>query len=315
MDGFVRSRQRLAVLASLGVPTVLATEPIRIWRLSGVERLRLPGETVVFKYAVAPFTSEHTVLADLARQGIPVPALRKAAVVDGMLGMILEDLGDPVRDATEHDAAVTAVRLHSTEVPAGLDRLGEPELAALPGQSLDHLDRLQAVGRYCGTDDLREHLIALGNVAIRRAAGADRPPFGLCHGELHPSAVHIGQGGWRVLDFAMALHGPGLLDLAAWSGLRLPADPPRTRALIEQYVHAGGHPDAIADRGGLPAEHWALGWHRVQAATWLLGCAVAGIDAPDTDDRHIIVLRRHITGACDLLVPRRSVNSSRPPAR
>lgn len=301
MNGFVRSQQRLAVLADLGAPTVLATEPIRIWRLSGVERIILHGENVVFKYALAPFTNEHTVLADLNQQGVPVPALRAAAVVDGMLGMILEDLGNPVRDATEHDAAVTAVRLHGAEVPAGLDRLGEQELAALPGQALNYLDRLQIEGRYSGTDDLRNHLTALDRVATQRATGADRPPFGLCHGELHPSAVHIRPAGWRALDFAMALHGPGLLDLAAWSGLRLPPDPPRTRALIERYVHLGGHPEVTADRGGLPAEHWALGWHRVQAAHWLLSCAVNGIDAPDTDNRHLTVLRRQLTGARHLL--------------
>ena len=113
--------------------------------------------------------------------------------------------------------------------------------------------------------------------------------------------MHIGASGWRLLDFAMALHGPGLLDLAAWSGLRRPADPATVRRLIKQYVGVGGHRDALADRGGLPAERWALGWHRVQAAPWLLDCTVTGIDGPDTDARHIEVLRRQLTGALDLL--------------
>lgn len=301
MDGFVRSRQRLAVLRALDVAMV-ASEPIRIWRLSGVERLRLHDESsVVFKYAVAPFLDEHVVLTDLSRQGVPVPAVRAATMVDGMLGMILEDLGEPVRDATEHDAAAAAVRVHAAEAPAGLDRFGERELAALPGQALDYLNQLQAAGRFRDAEDLRHHLTALDHVAAQRAAGADQKPFGLCHGELHPSAIHIGHHGWRVLDFAMALHGPGLLDLAAWSGLRPPADPPRTRALIERYVLAGGHPDAMAERGGLPAERWVLGWHRVQAAHWLLGCAVHGVDAPDTDNRHVTVLRRQLADARDLL--------------
>lgn len=301
MDGFVRSHQRLAVLADLGVPFV-TSEPIRIWRLSAVERLRLrDGTSVVFKYALAPFTGEHTVLTALARQGLRVPAVQAATVIDGMLGMILEDLGDPVRDPTEHDAAVTAIHLHGADVPPGLDRLGERELAALPGQALAYLDQLQADGRYGDGHDLRRSLTALDQVAAQRAAGADRPPFGLSHGELHPSAIHIGPHGWRVLDFAMALHGPGLLDLASWPGLRRPADPPRTRALIEQYVRAGGHPAALDDRGGLPTERWALGWHRVQAAHWLLGCAIHGIDTPDTDTRHATVLRRQLSGAVDLL--------------
>jgi aminoglycoside/choline kinase family phosphotransferase len=306
LEGFVRSRQRRSLLAALGVPAVVDSEPIRIWRLSGVERLRLPDEaSVVFKYATAPFTGEHEVLAELYRQGQPVPRVRAATVADGMLAMILDDLGRPIREPTELDAAVAAVRLHDATAPTGLDTLDEPALAALPSRSLACLEQLQAAGRYTDTSDLRDHLTALADVAATRATGADRPPFGLCHGELHPSAVHIGQDGWRVLDFAMALHGPGLLDLAAWSGLRRPPDPPRTRALIERYVHTGGHPDALADRGGLPAEYWALGWHRVQAAHWLLDCAIAGIDGPDTDARHITVLRRQLTGAVDLLAAAR----------
>jgi hypothetical protein len=74
MDGFVRSRECRSLLAALGVPAVVNSEPIRIWRLSGVERLRLPGgSSVVFKYAVAPFTSEHDVLADLAEQAYRCP--------------------------------------------------------------------------------------------------------------------------------------------------------------------------------------------------------------------------------------------------
>jgi len=45
--------------------------------------------------------------------------------------------------------------------------------------------------------------------------------------------------------------------------------------------------------------HWAS-WHRIHAAHWLLNCAVTGIDAPDTDQRHITVLRRQLTGALNL---------------
>lgn len=301
MDGYVRARQRQALLAALDVDAV-RIEPIRIWRLSGVERLHLAdGSSAVFKYALAPFTGEHKVLADLAAQGLPMPGLRAARVLNGMLGMILADLGPPDREPTEQDAAVAAVRLHAAAPPPWLDTLDEPALAALPGRALACLDQLQATGRYADTGDLHEHLTALDQVAGLRAAGAGRPPFGMCHGELHPSALHIGPHGWRLLDFAMAIAGPGLLDLAAWPGLRLPADPPRTRRLIEQYVHAGGHPEALADRGGLPAEYWALGWHRVQAAHWLLNCAAIGIDGPDTDARHVTVLRRQLTGALDLL--------------
>jgi hypothetical protein len=303
MDGFVRSRECRSLLAALGIPAVVTSEPIRIWRLSGVERLRLPcGSSVVFKHAVAPFTSEHDVLADLAEQGVPVPILRAATLLDGMLGMIMDDLGTPLREPTEREAAIAAVHLHAANPPTWLDTLDEPSLAALPGRALTCLDQLAAAGRYGDTGDLRHHLAALDDLVPVLAAGAERPPFGLCHGELHPSAVHIGpNSGWRLLDFAMALVGPGLLDLASWSGLRRPADPPTTRRLIEQYVRAGGHHEALTDRGGLPAEYWALGWHRVQAAHWLLDCAVTGIDGPDTDARHIEILRRQLTSAIELL--------------
>ena len=232
---------------------------------------------------------------------MPVPALRAAMLQDGMLGMLLEDLGDSIREPTERDTAIAAVRLHTAVPPTWLDRHDEPELAALPDRALTCLEHPHAAGRYGGTDDLRDHLAGLAEVAQVRAVGADRPPLGLCHGELHPTALHLGRTGWRLLDFAMALVGPQLLDLAAWSGLRRPPDPPATRALIEQYVRAGGHHEALADRGGLPAEYWALGWHRIQAAHWLLECAISGIDGPDTDARHIHVLRRQLTSARQLL--------------
>jgi hypothetical protein len=193
------------------------------------------------------------------------------------------------------------VRLHATTPAPWLDALGEPELAALPSQALACLGQLQVAGRFPDASDLLGHLTALDQMAPTRATGAARPPVGPCHGELHPSALHVSPAGWHLLDFAMAFTGPGLLDLAAWSGLRRPADPPRTRRLITQYVHSGGHRDALVHRGGLAAEHWALGWHRVQAATWLLTCAATGADEPATDPRHLPVLRRQLTSARQLL--------------
>ncbi|HWR49296.1 MAG TPA: hypothetical protein VN327_17055 [Pseudonocardiaceae bacterium] len=307
MNQVAVSRLLARLTAEAGLPRVTCREPIRVWRLSGVERLRPSGgPTVVFKYARPPFTGEDRVLATLAAQAVPVPRVSAAAVLDGMLGMILEDLGDPVRAATEHDAAVAAVRLHAACPALWLDKLSEPELAALPGKALARLEALRAAGRFADASDLFSLLTALDRMAPARAAGTERPPFGFCHGELHPSALLITPRlitptGWRLLDFAMAFTGPGLLDLAAWSGLRRPADPPRTRRLIERYVHSGGHRDALADRGGLPAERWALGWHRVQAASWLLTCATSGVDEPVTDPRHLLVLRRQLTSAHELL--------------
>lgn len=302
MDSFVRQRECRMLLADLGIPVFASSEQIRIWRLSGVERLHLPdGSTVVFKYAVAPFTNEHKVLDNLTGQNVPVPELRSSTVRAGLLGMILEDLGPSIREPTKQEAASAAVRVHAASAPNWLGSLDEATLATLPGEALTRLERLRTAGRFPHAGDLLDVLSALDRVAQSRAVGAEQPPFGFCHGELHPTAVHIGMNGWRVLDFAMALRGPGLLDLAAWSGLRKPAEPARTRRLIEAYVQSGGHPAALADRGGMPVERWALGWHRIQAAHWLLGCAANGIDPPDTDARHTTVLRRQLTGAVELL--------------
>ena len=36
------------------------------------------------------------------------------------------------------------------------------------------------------------------------------------HSEFHPTSLHIGRDGRRLLDFARTFNGPGLLDLASW---------------------------------------------------------------------------------------------------
>jgi Phosphotransferase enzyme family len=182
-----------------------------------------------------------------------------------------------------------------------MDTTARRNHAGPTAQGLDHLTHLRADGRYPGAHDLLADLGALARAAQRRAAGAERAPWGFCHGELHPSAVHISHCGRHVIDFAMAITGPGLFDLAGWTGLRRPPNPALTRHLIDLYVNSGGHPDALTDRAGLPAERWALGWHRIHAATWLLRCATTGIDTPDTDLHHLPVLRRQLTSARTLL--------------
>lgn len=303
MDGVVRSQMCRALFAELGVPIVTAIDTIRVCRLSGVERLHLPdGSTRVFKHSASPpFTSEHWTLAHLAEQGIPVPHLRACATSAAAVAMILDDLGEPTRDPTLADAAAIAVQLHAARPATWLPRLDETALANLPKQALRHLAALRSEGRYLETDDVIEHLVALSEAAPSRAAGAGKQPWGFCHGELHHSAVHISDAGRHVLDLAMACTGPGVFDLAAWTGLRQPADHALTRQLIDHYIAAGGHPDAAADRGGLPAEAWALGWHRVQAASWLLECAAGNINGHSRDLRNLHILQRQLTDARGLL--------------
>src|SRR6266508_378189 len=184
-DLIARLCRDLTTAAGLGPP--IRREQIRVWRLSGVERLHLTdGRTVVLKYAAEPFTGEDHVLTFASGRGVPVPALHASTLHastlhDGTLCMIMEDLGDQTRPATETDAAVAATRLHATGSAPDLPTFGQTELQALPGSGLAYLDQLRAADRFTDTTDCATHLRALDKVARRRAAGANLPPFGLCH--------------------------------------------------------------------------------------------------------------------------------------
>lgn len=285
--------------------SVSARLPIRVWSMSGVERLTFPdGSTAVLKYAREPFAREDQILRAAAAGEVPVPRVFGSARRNGLLVMALEDLGDPQREATDREAATAAARLHAVAPPPSLPVLDEDALAALPGKALVHLQCLRAAGRWTqGTDDLADHLHALARAAPKRAAGAGLAPFGWVHSEFHSSSLHIGERGWRLLDFAHAFTGPGLLDLAAWQGLAKanPPDPQRLHALIAAYIVAGGPNDAQAHRGGLPSERWALGWHRIWAVEWFLEQAHRWINDPAKDPGSIKVVRRHLESAVALL--------------
>ncbi|MEO3931011.1 phosphotransferase [Micromonosporaceae bacterium B7E4] len=159
-------------------------------------------------------------------------------------------------------------RLHRGGPAPGLPVLDRSTLAALPGRAFALVDELHHGDRLDNRALLCRALSALVAVAARRACGADIPPFGVCHGELHPSAIHIGSRGVRLLDLAMAHNGPGLLDLASWVGA---SQPPNTHAmghLIGVYGALAGIPEACTDRGGLPGPVWAPGWQGMHAALW-----------------------------------------------
>jgi hypothetical protein len=240
-------------------------EPIRIWARSGVERLQLSsGGTVVFKYAQEPFDREHLALSLAARGGVPVPRVLAAQTGPGVVGMLLEDLGQPIRDADQQDAANCAVGIHRVVVTGAgwLPRLDEIALARLPARIAARAARL----------NLPSHITVTANFLDRHAShlakGTCLPPYGLCHSEFHPTSVHIGSHGRRLLDFARAFVGPGLLDLASWSGTLTAPDPRTVATLISAYIKAGGPPEAGSPRGGVPAANWALGWHRVWISDW-----------------------------------------------
>ncbi|MFJ5676792.1 aminoglycoside phosphotransferase family protein [Streptomyces sp. NPDC093097] len=277
-------------------------EMVRVWSMSGVERLTFPdGTTAIFKYAKKPFDNEDRALRLAHTHGVPVPQVRASAVVGGWLGMLLEDLGPATREADDLDGAAAAALLHRTPTAAALPVLDRDRLRMLPSRALDHLDQLRKGERWQDTDDIEEALDRIARAAETRSAGATMAPFGWVHSEFHPTSLHIGQRGWHLLDFARAFTGPGLLDLASWHGTLDTPDPVRLRVFLETYVTEGGTPDALAERGGLAVEKWALGWHRMWAVEWFMEQAIHWINDPSTDPAYLKTVRRHLTDILRLL--------------
>jgi hypothetical protein len=66
---------------------------------------------------------------------------------------------------------------------------------------------------------------------------------------------------WRLLDWARAFTGPGLLDLISWQGTTAAPDLDAFRMLLGVYIAAGGPAEVLADRGGLPVEQWSERQH------------------------------------------------------
>jgi hypothetical protein len=285
-----------SLLADAGLPARPAREPIRIWAHSGVERLRFSGgASVVLKYADTPFDREHLALRLAERHGLPVPHVRAARTAPGLLAMLLDDLGDPHRETTDDDGAHAAVQLH------GVTEVAEPWLPCLDSAALAAMPR-QIAARLAplGLPEVTQLTGVLDAAAAHRAAGAELPPFGLCHSEYHPTSLHISSRGWHLLDFARAFTGPGLLDLASWHGTLDDPDPARTTSLIECYCALGGNRQALAVRGGLDAASWALGWHRLWAAAWFTEQITLGW-AKGAEDTWTTAITRHLTEAATLL--------------
>ncbi|MEV0778197.1 aminoglycoside phosphotransferase family protein [Streptomyces sp. NPDC050428] len=269
---------------------------IRVWEMSGVERVTFPdATTAVFKYAKEPFDREAQALRVAHRRGLPVPELHATATRDKWLGMFMDDLGSPVRAADDLDGVAAAVMLHAARPADGLPLLDGRGLTALSGRAIEHLQRLRKAGRWTDCDDIETALGEIAAAAESRSQGAALDPFGWVHSEFHPTSVHIGEHGWHLLDFARAFTGPGLIDLASYHGTIDAPNPVRLRVFLEQYVAAGGHEDALAPRGGLAAEAWALGWHRMWAVEWFMEQAVRWIDDPAKDPAYIPVVRRHLS--------------------
>jgi hypothetical protein len=289
------------LLTATGRTTAVRKE-VRVWSMSGVERVTFPdGSTAVFKYAKKPFDSEDQALRLAHTQGVPVPQVHASAVLDGWLGILMEDLGPSVREADDLDGVAAAVILHGTRTAPPLPLLDQERLRTLPTRALEHLERLRKADRWQDADDVEDALVRIAQAAEVRSAGAMTAPFGWVHSEFHPTSLHIGERGWRLLDFARAFTGPGLLDLASWHGTVEPPHPVRLRVFLEQYVTAGGTPDVLAPRGGLTAENWALGWHRMWAVEWFMEQSIRWINDPATDPAYLKAVRRHLTDVLHLL--------------
>ncbi|MCW6007235.1 phosphotransferase [Micromonospora sp. CPCC 205371] len=247
------------------------------------------------QYARAPFADEPQALAIAAARRIPVPTVLGTTGSADAIAMILVDLGAATRLARPGDAARAGAWLHRGGPALGLPLLDEAALTSLPTRTLAALDTVP--GRRTPAARHAASLLApLERVAAQRAAGGEREPFGICHGDLHHPAIHIGAARWHVLDMAMARNGPGLLELASWYGTRRPPDPHRLGRLIDAYVAAGGSSHARADRGGLAAPVWALAWHRIWAAAWHIEQALSCLD-----DASLVVAHRQLAAAAELM--------------
>jgi hypothetical protein len=292
------------LLDQLGSAVTPRREEIRSWALSGVERVRLGDGThgtVIFKYVRSPFIGEAEVHTHVERQGVPVPRLLASVTRGDVQGMLLEDLGPPAREATQGDAATAAVTVHRTPPPDGLPVLDRAGLTELPCKALAHLTTLEESGRWSDAGPIRARLEAVRSIAAVRAQHAELPPYGLCHSEFHPTSLLVTAAGWRLLDWARAFTGPGLIDLASWQGTTTAPDPHQFHRLLDLYLAAGGPPEAAAPRAGLPPERWASGWHRVWIVEWYLSQATTWIAIHAEDRLYQQVVARHLDEALECL--------------
>lgn len=270
------------------------------WELSHVERLSTPEGSLIFKCATEPFTHEHDNLTAAWQAGVKVPRLRATSRTPIMLGMLMEDLGAPVRSATDADGIAAAIQLHSAASPDFLSPGDTEWLRSLPSRALRSLHLLQQE-RWSNTDDMSITLQEIEKAAGTRAEGAILRLFGWVHSEFHPESLLITDTRVYMFDLARAFRGPDLIDLASWHGTIDPPAPDTMRAFLETYVDEGGPAQTVHDRGGLPVQNWALGWHRVWVAEWFLDQALMWINNPASDPAYIKVVRRHISDAARLL--------------
>ena len=291
-----------ALLEKAGLPPGPVPELVRqVSQFSGVWRLRFPqrdGATVIYKEAWEPLHREAAALRYAESRGIPVPHVIASHHHDGRAAILMTDLGHPARPATSADAAPLAVAIHRAPGSPDLPVIRAAALAAMPGRIAER------ASRHGLPVPVIEAAAVIAGSAARLAAPAIIEPVGLCHSEWHPDSILIDASGRaHAYDWARAFTGPGLIDLASWHGTTTAPSPQATRVLIEAYVGAGGHRAALASRAGLPAEAWALGWHRLWAADWYLQQLDMGWIPDQRLANQHEAITRHVGEAAALLRP------------
>ncbi|GGW64039.1 hypothetical protein FHS32_001166 [Streptomyces albaduncus] len=106
------SAELLDNLLTVAGQTTAVREEVRVWSMSGVERVTFPdGLTAIFKYAKKPLDSEDQALRLAHTLGVPVTQVHASTVLDGWLGMLMDDVGPSVREADDLDGVAAAVVL------------------------------------------------------------------------------------------------------------------------------------------------------------------------------------------------------------
>jgi hypothetical protein len=289
------------LLTATGQTTVVREE-VRVWSMSGVERVAFPdGSTAIFKDAKKPFDRQDQALRLAHTLGVPVPQVHASAVLDGWLGLLMEDLGPSVREADDLDGVIADVVLHGTRTAPPLPVIDQQRTRTLPTRALEHLERPRKADRWHDANDIEDALYRIAQVAEARSAGATLEPFGWVHSEFNPTSLHICVRGWRLLDFARAFTGPGLLDLASWHGTIEPS-PPSAFASSWSSTSPPAVPSTPSPRAaGSPPRTRPWAGTACAPSSGFMEQAVRWIDDPATDPAYIKAVRRHLTDVLHLL--------------
>lgn len=192
---------------------------------------------------------EAAIILQVARSGAPVPEMIGTTVVDGRSGVLLERIHGPrlaelIRCSESVEPLADAfvelhIRLHEAHAPSA------PDLVARLAHEVDRSPlppRTRA--------ELTRH--------VDEAAG----DVGLCHFDLHPDNVIVGETGWKVIDWVSAARGPTVADFARTILLRADATDRGTAAFLNRVRYSGSRRRGIGS-GELRT------WVRVAAAARL----------------------------------------------